>query len=246
MESYSQYYQDRIINLALKGKKNGVFLDIGAHDGVTFSNTLYFERNKNWTGLCIEPIPDIFEQLKANRNCALENCCILNSDRVVTFRSVSPPLDMLSGILEFFDQEHIARIDDMVSKLTKEKGFQDIPVPGKNINGLLRKHNLHTIDYCSIDTEGAELSIVKSIDFEKFNILSLTIENNKNRTELKPFLESLGYACYSMGLDDLYIKGEYNRFVKIFTWLIKLKLALPGMPRRLYDKYICRNKGLVP
>lgn len=49
-----------------------------------------------------------------------------------------------------------------------------------------------------------------------------------------------------MGLDDLYIKGEYNRFVKIFTWLIKLKLALPGMPRRLYDKYICRNKGLVP
>lgn len=54
---YSQYSQDRNLdNLIFKGYKNGVFVDVGAYDGVDINNTLYFETTNNWRGINIEPI----------------------------------------------------------------------------------------------------------------------------------------------------------------------------------------------
>jgi hypothetical protein len=76
MKFYSQNNQDKIINHLLK-KKNGVFLDIGANDGITISNTYYFEKKLNWTGLCIEPIGEVFNILSTNRNCLCLNCGVL-------------------------------------------------------------------------------------------------------------------------------------------------------------------------
>ena len=117
MKSFSQYYQDKAIDFALNRKRDGIFLDIGAHDGVSLSNTIFFERSRNWTGLCIEPIPEVFARLRSNRHCSVSNCCILDGEKEVTFRNVSPPLEMLSGILEFFDQKHIDRINAEVSMI---------------------------------------------------------------------------------------------------------------------------------
>lgn len=47
-----------------KNLKNGVFFDIGAHDGVSLSNTYFFEKELGWSGICLEPIPEVFERLK--------------------------------------------------------------------------------------------------------------------------------------------------------------------------------------
>ena len=51
----------------------------------------------------------------------------------------------------------------------KGKYYQDITLKCEEINYLLEKHNIHYIDYCSIDTEGAEYKIIKSINFDKIN-----------------------------------------------------------------------------
>ena len=48
--------------------KNGFFIECGANDGVNQSVTWYFERALKWRGLLIEPIKEIFEELKKNRN----------------------------------------------------------------------------------------------------------------------------------------------------------------------------------
>jgi hypothetical protein len=45
----------------------GVFLEVGANDGYKQSNTYYFERMKNWKGILIEPIPELFESCKKLR-----------------------------------------------------------------------------------------------------------------------------------------------------------------------------------
>jgi hypothetical protein len=63
---YSQIRQDRYIDFFFSKKRNGVFVDIGANDGVTLSNTYFLEKERHWTGICIEPIPSSFEKLKAN------------------------------------------------------------------------------------------------------------------------------------------------------------------------------------
>ena len=54
----SQDGQDKWANEnVFKGKSRGIFVDLGCYDGVTYSNTWYFERVLNWTGVCVEPNP---------------------------------------------------------------------------------------------------------------------------------------------------------------------------------------------
>ena len=60
---YSQDNQDSYLeNNIFKGYKNGFYVDVGAHDGVSINNTLYFEKN-NWSGINIEPIKKVFDNL---------------------------------------------------------------------------------------------------------------------------------------------------------------------------------------
>src|SRR5580700_5035187 len=74
---HGQFRQDKFINdHFFKNRKNGTFIDIGAFDGVSLSNTCFFEKELDWSGICIEPIPEIYEQLKANRNCTCIHGCI--------------------------------------------------------------------------------------------------------------------------------------------------------------------------
>ena len=60
-------------------KENGVFIELGAIDGIFISNTKYFEDNFNWTGILIEPNTFEYEKLKKNRpNCYLFNNLVSN------------------------------------------------------------------------------------------------------------------------------------------------------------------------
>ncbi|MDR2410233.1 MAG: FkbM family methyltransferase [Bacteroidales bacterium] len=72
-----QYYQDIIAYIFFEAKKNGFYVDIGANDGKFISNTYCFEK-LGWEGVCIEPQPDIFEELKKNRTCEIYNAVIFS------------------------------------------------------------------------------------------------------------------------------------------------------------------------
>jgi len=68
-------YVDKI----LKSKRNGFFIEAGGYTGEEGSNTLYFEKERNWTGILIEPLPLNFKKiLTKNRKCFVINCCIAN------------------------------------------------------------------------------------------------------------------------------------------------------------------------
>ena len=64
----SQDKQDKYLEEnVFKGYKGGVFVDVGAHDGVSINNTLYFEKYNGWTGINIEPIKEVYDKLLINR-----------------------------------------------------------------------------------------------------------------------------------------------------------------------------------
>ncbi len=67
MTFYAQFGEDVAISSIFKGRKEGFYVDIGAHDGVTDSNTLYFAKNHGFKGICVEPHSDYYPRLKANR-----------------------------------------------------------------------------------------------------------------------------------------------------------------------------------
>ncbi len=95
---YSQvtHEQDKYLNEnVFKNKKNGVFIDIGAYNGVDLSNTFFFEKELNWSGICFEPIKDAFELLCKNRKCKCINACVSDKDGEVSFLQCNKNIEML-------------------------------------------------------------------------------------------------------------------------------------------------------
>lgn len=111
LKFYSQYKQDEwLYNNFFKDKENGVFLEIGADDGIDKSNTLFFEEQLGWKGMCIEPSPERFNMLKNNRKCICENYALSDEIKEVDFLDISGWGKGLSGIIEKYDNRHKIRI----------------------------------------------------------------------------------------------------------------------------------------
>lgn len=225
---YSQYNQDQYLDERIfKGKENGTFLDIGAYDGVEYSNTCFFERVRNWNGICVEPNPVVFPKLQQNRNCICKNVCISATAGTVTYLRVSGYAAMLSGIVEFYDQEHLKRIDREIAEYGGSK--EEIQLASLPLNELLLQEKINYIDYCNIDVEGGELDILKSVDLNKIYIKVFTVENNYNDNTVYNYLRPYGYVLYDkIHSDDVYIRLNAMEMInfRIMETLKKVKRFL--------------------
>ena len=203
---YSQYGQDVTVYDLLGKPENGVFLDIGANDGVTFSNSLLFEK-KGWSGVCVEPHPTIFETLKKKRHCHLLNACIADEDRTVNFLVVEGKSNMLSGILEFIDERHRTRIDEKIIETGGSK--HTIEIEALSSKTLLERFGIDRIDYLSIDTEGCELAILKNFDLHNIPAEIVGVENGTRSPKLFQHLCSAGYTLVKcVGCDEIYQRNK--------------------------------------
>jgi FkbM family methyltransferase len=204
---YSQYQQDRILDqVFFPDSGPGFFLDIGANDGITYSNTYFLEKEKGWKGICVEPLPDTFQKLAANRNCILENCAVGAETRKDVFLAISGYAEMLSGLKSNYNKKHLQRIDAEIEKYGGAK--REIEINLFNINELLLKHKVERIDYCNIDTEGSELEILQALDFHKTPIDVLTVEANYTweRYRMLLHLKMRGYKLMAeLGSDLLFV-----------------------------------------
>src|SRR5439155_26700748 len=105
---HSQHAQDRFIDtFLLHGKRDGVFVDVGAYDGVALSNTCYFEKELGWSGICIEPNPLAFESLSQNRKCVSLNCGVGGEEELLEFLKLPGDLELGSGFIRYFDDSSI-------------------------------------------------------------------------------------------------------------------------------------------
>ncbi len=207
----SQYRQDEIVDILLSHKTEGFFLDIGAYDGVNYSNSYYFEKERNWKGICVEPIPSVFSTLSKNRNCILINGAISDNEGEVSFVHVTGYAEMLSGIRKFRNEKHILRTEREI--LENGGKINDIICKTYNINALLSNYDIETVDYLSIDTEGGEFEILKSIDFNNFQIKILTVENNYQDERLKRYMENRGFFhLFKYESDDFYSSNKLRGF----------------------------------
>lgn len=202
---YSQYQQDQYVyEHFFQDKRNGVFVDVGAHDGILLSNTYFFEKEMGWTGICVEPIPEVFQRLRTNRSCACIEGCIFDNRDAVPFLKISGWAEMLSGIIANYDPRHVERIQWEIAQ--NWGGTEVIEVRCYNLTQLLLDHEIQHVDYLSIDTEGGEFGILQSIDFDQIDIEIIEVENNYD-DPFEPFLESKGYKkLCRIGPDELYQK----------------------------------------
>jgi FkbM family methyltransferase len=202
-----QARQDMIAYLFFKGKKDGFYIDIGANDGKSLSNTIFFEK-LGWQGICIEPLPDIFDSLRKNRSCDCFNIAIDNTSGDSREFIKASGVEMLSGLNNQMTKPHKKRILNEKGKIEK------IYVKTLTFEDLMKRYpDQRYIDFMSVDVEGAELSILKTIDFNSFKFGLITVENNEEikgsgKTMVK-YMKKQGYKIYlDLGLDIMFIPEE--------------------------------------
>ena len=204
----SQWGQDRFLNVKFfNNKRNGVFVDVGAHDGVKISNSHFFEKALNWTGLCIEPIPEVFKELVKNRNCKCVYGCANSEDGVVEFMRNKGYTEELSCMEKSLSDNHKQRTENEIGQMggTTEK----ILVPSYKLETLFDLYKIDKIDYLSIDVEGAEIDVLKGINFDKVDITIIDVEENYKEEGIivSDFLREKGYGrTLKIGGDVIYLK----------------------------------------
>ena len=186
-------------------KKNGYFVEFGAANGKYISNTYLMEKKFGWNGILCEPGNIFQEELKKNRNCIIEKLCVWNkSNEQLEFIETNIPEH--STITKFSFLDKLGH--------TRKQGNR-YKVSTITLNDLFEKNKApYEIDYLSIDTEGTELEILKSINFEDFDIKIITVEHNfKNeiRKKIYSLLVKRGYKRYFTQIsrfDDWYVKQK--------------------------------------
>lgn len=205
MQYYSQIGQDKFVNEKIfQGMENGFFVDIGAHDGISISNSYFFEQHKNWNGICVEPIPEVFELLRKNRKCICIEGAISSENGYQDFLQIQGPVEMLSGLVDKFDFRDKERID--IELQNRGGSCKVVKVKTYTLQSILDAHNVTHIDLLSVDSEGAELAILQSIDFKKVKIECIIAENNYQKKSVEEFLTMQGFRLVEkLPFDDIFL-----------------------------------------
>lgn len=196
------------------GKREGVFIELGAIDGICGSNTFRLERDYGWNGILIEPISDYYDALLLNRKAShMYRVCVCENEGETEFTRIEGYSKVLSGIPSNFSPDHKNRIDREVSAHSQQVFIDKIA--SKKMSTILSECGINQVDYLSVDVEGAELSVIKSIEMEKNTIRPILIgaENNYGSTEVWDYLSQFGYnKINNIGGDDFfYYDGEQKR-----------------------------------
>lgn len=211
---HSQDNQDEILETyVFKGYKRGIVVDIGAWDGVVFSNSLFFEKERNWKSINIEPLEDRFKELVVNRPNSINlNMAISDVEGQAEFLAISGPTSMLSGIKSNYDERHIQRISNEMNELKTEA--KTVTVSVRRLDSLFKEHKIQRVHYLSIDVEGSELNIIQSIDFEYTYIDVIGFENNyPDKTQsIVDYLKQKDYSILPKKSYDIFMIRNRSPF----------------------------------
>ena len=168
---------------------NGFFIEAGANDGISQSNTFLYEKEFDWNGLLIEPNPSKYNQCKNNRpNSIVENYALVSNSYKHDY--IDGDFDhegyadsLMSMVLDEGDW-----CDDILRDCKKEKKESSniIKVPATSLDKLLEKHNIKKIDFFSLDVEGYEISVLNGFDIEKYlpNYMLIETTSFENRRKV--------------------------------------------------------------
>lgn len=164
---YSQFQEDIFLNENIfKNKKNGIYIELGALDGILFSNTKFFEDTLNWTGILIEPHPDQFILLKQNRpNNFLFNNLVSCHSEPLEFRYFVHNYAAVSGVHNTLSQHHFDTYFDnknIANEINKQNKIYINPI---KLTEIIKETKLTHIDLLSLDVEGHEYEVLQSWNF---------------------------------------------------------------------------------
>ena len=197
----------------LNHKTNGIFVELGAADGVLGSTTYRLEKNFGWDGVLIEPLKHYYDEIRRYRTAShVFNFCVGEREGLVEFTRIDGYSNMLSGISENYEQRHLSRIKNEVQQLNQQVHKDTIQC--RKLANVLYDCGIQHVDYLSIDVEGAELSVLKGLCTETtpYRPSLIGCENNYQQTDVEKYLAEFGYTKVgTAGGDDFFLLNKGDR-----------------------------------
>ena len=193
---YSQSQEEKII-LDYFGNHVGTFVDIGANDGKTFSNTRALAE-RGWKGVCIEPDPEAFARLKAlydgHKGVYAYGYAISDHNgKKMLQKSGTLLKNGDTGLVSTFHSQEVDRFKSAVQ-------YQPIEVKSFRWKTAMNRWQIKEFDFVSLDIEGDELNVLPDMDLSK--VKCICIEFNSKQDLKKE------YEKYLDGFKLIYTSGE--------------------------------------
>jgi len=136
--------------LAYLPQKGGTFVEAGANDGVSQSNTWFLETYRGWSGLLIEPVPELAHLARRFRRSPVVNVAL-------------GPKDEDGSTLDLIEADLMTRVD----RGTESGTARRISVVMRPLSALLDEYAIRSIDFLSLDVEGFELVALRGLDLDR-------------------------------------------------------------------------------
>ncbi len=202
VRSYSQEGEDLLLLHYFKDKTDGFFIDIGAHHPKRFSNT-YLLYKKGWSGINVEPNPDLFKYFNSRKRDINLNIGISAKQQDLTYYSFIEPA------FNTFSENAAKRVVATKASSLKEK----IVVNTIPLSDVFAKHTLNrVVDLLTVDVEGLDYEVLKSNDWNKYKPQLVVVENGMNdlqklsTDEIASYLIKQGYIPFLKTNNNLFLK----------------------------------------
>ena len=219
---YSQEGQSQCVDDILEKKENGFFIEAGALDGVFYSNSAFFERHRGWTGLLMEPEIDLFRKLMKERPGSYAiNACLSTLNKTSKVKFIIKKVTGWSHISD----------DSSTGNMIQIQSFP--------LYSVLKAIGVDTVDYFSLDIEGPELEVLKTIPWDKIRINVITLEyrarpgtknaSNVSKMRMDMFMEYFN----SLGIYDF-----YARITKLDLVFVRKDLRIKPLSNKDIDNKV--------
>jgi FkbM family methyltransferase len=156
------------LKLALHVKHHGgFFVEAGANDGVSQSNTALLARSRAWRGLLIEPVPELAARCRALRpDSKVVQAALVAADHpqptiAMRYANLMSLVEGAQGSADA-DAEHIAHGEQLQGVTSYE-----LEVPARTLSAILDEHRVSHVDLLSLDLEGYEVSALRGLDLSR-------------------------------------------------------------------------------
>ena len=197
----SQAGQDAAIDRHFGQKTGGTFVDIGGYDGVTGSNTVFFEKWRGWSGVLIEPVAANLARAEKVRSCPCLGVAVAAEAGTAPFITVTQGFTQMSGLSESYDASVLEQV-----RANPRHQEDRIEVETQPLSAILHDSGILHPDFVSLDIEGGELAVLEAFPFADHRVGAWAIENNSGAREIADLMRSHNYDLIDFcGQDEIYV-----------------------------------------
>lgn len=201
----SQAGQDVVVDRFFQRKRGGTFVDVGGYDGVTGSNSLFFEQWRGWSGVLVEPVAAQLDHAKSVRRCPCLGYAVAATEGEAEFIAVTHGFTQMSGLSDSYDPAMLERV-----RADPRHAETVMKVPTRTLSAILTEAEINDPDFVSLDIEGGELVVLQGFPFDRHRVGAWAIENNTGTPEIARLMGENGYSLIELcGPDEIYIRRNH-------------------------------------